>query len=265
MTQDEERRIAEWATGLEARHLADLRETEVARALRALSSAYVERRGQLPHGVALDGAGKRAAFALYYGPLHFLLARHVAANLGLAPAAPGVIMDMGCGTGVVGAAVALACGAGFPVQGLDRHPWAVAEAQQTYRALGVDGRARVADVRRMDWKRRPAVVVAAYVLNELDREDRDRLLQELLAQAALGVTVLVVEPIATRVAPWVARWAPAFERAGGRHDEWRVQVVPPDIVRRLERAAGFGRDEVTARSLYLPGQPQAPEPRARPR
>ncbi len=264
MTRDEDRRIDEWAAGLEARHLADLRETEVARALRALSSAYVERRGRLPRGVALDGAGKRAAFALYYGPLHLLLARHVASRLGMAPAAPGTVLDLGCGTGVVGAAVAMACGDGFPVQGLDRHPWAVAEAQITYRALGVDGRARVADVRRIEWKRRPAIVVAAYVLNELEREDRDRLLHELVAQSAEGVTVLVLEPIATRVAPWVGRWAPAFERAGGRHDEWRVPVTPPDIVRRLERAAGFGRDEVTARSLYLPGRPPVPDTRVRP-
>ena len=37
------------------------------RALRALSSTYVERRQKIADGAA--GAGKRAAFALFYGPL----------------------------------------------------------------------------------------------------------------------------------------------------------------------------------------------------
>ncbi|HEX2341333.1 MAG TPA: hypothetical protein VHI98_12715, partial [Vicinamibacterales bacterium] len=64
--------IDQWMRALEARHLIDLQFAEVARALRALSSAYVQRRAALATGAALDGAGKRAAFALFYGPLHFL-------------------------------------------------------------------------------------------------------------------------------------------------------------------------------------------------
>ena len=62
----------EWLTALEARHLASLTRSELTRALRALSSCYVERRNRLTSGSALDGAGKRAAFALFYAPLHFL-------------------------------------------------------------------------------------------------------------------------------------------------------------------------------------------------
>src|SRR5215208_4662224 len=61
-----------WLAALEERHLADLTRPELTRALRALSSCYVERRDKLTSGAALDGAGKRAAFALFYGPLHFL-------------------------------------------------------------------------------------------------------------------------------------------------------------------------------------------------
>src|SRR5215210_1390656 len=59
------------------RHLANLTLAETARALRALSSCYVERRSKLAAGGALDTAGKRAAFALFYGPLHFLVTREV--------------------------------------------------------------------------------------------------------------------------------------------------------------------------------------------
>ncbi len=79
---DADARIARWLGALEARHLADLTFAEVSRALRALSSCYVERRSKLGSGAALDGAGKRAAFAMFYGPLHFLLVRHVVSSIG---------------------------------------------------------------------------------------------------------------------------------------------------------------------------------------
>src|SRR6188508_1420448 len=91
-----------WMTRLEERHLADLRFSEVTRALRALSSAYVERReSALADHKALDGAGKRAAFAMYYGPLHFLLVQHIVKEIGVS-LSPGTVVDLGCGTGVAG-------------------------------------------------------------------------------------------------------------------------------------------------------------------
>ena len=70
-------RFAHWIAALEAKHLAELTFPEVSRALRALSSTYVERRQKLAQGAALSGAGKRAAFALFYGPLHYLLIREI--------------------------------------------------------------------------------------------------------------------------------------------------------------------------------------------
>jgi len=66
-----------WLQALEARHFSDLTFQEVARSLRALSSTYVERREGIREGAALSGAGKRAAFALFYGPLHYLLVREI--------------------------------------------------------------------------------------------------------------------------------------------------------------------------------------------
>ena len=74
-------RFTEWIAELEARHLADLTFSEVSTALRAVSSAYVERRAKLARGAALSGTGKRAAFALFYGPLHYLLLRHIVAAI----------------------------------------------------------------------------------------------------------------------------------------------------------------------------------------
>ncbi len=154
----------------------DLRFSEVTRALRALSSTYVERRTTaLPAQKALDGAGKRAAFALYYGPIHFVLVQNILAEVG-APKSPGLVVDLGCGTGVAGAAAALATAPPARVVGIDTHPWALEEARFTYRGLGL-----VADVRRGSAARTrlphdASFVVAAFVVNELNDGDRGLLL-----------------------------------------------------------------------------------------
>ena len=55
----------------------------------------------------LAGAGKRAAFALFYSPLHFVLTGHVVRELDAARPAPRKILDLGCGTGAAGAAWAI--------------------------------------------------------------------------------------------------------------------------------------------------------------
>jgi SAM-dependent methyltransferase len=70
-----------WLTAAEERYLEDLTRPELGRALRALGRTYVERRDGLANGKALEGRGKRAAFALYYAPLHFLTVRAIARNL----------------------------------------------------------------------------------------------------------------------------------------------------------------------------------------
>ena len=73
MRDDE--RVTRWLEALEQRQLADLTPSEVARAFRALSSCYVERRAKLARGGARETAGKRAAFTLFYAPLHFFVVR----------------------------------------------------------------------------------------------------------------------------------------------------------------------------------------------
>jgi hypothetical protein len=118
-----------WLAALDERHLADFRPAEVGRALRALSSCYVERRSRLAEGGALETAGKRAAFALFYAPLHFRTIARVLGELSPSPPVRDVV-DLGCGTGAAGAAWALQAG-GARLTGFDRHPWAVAEANWT--------------------------------------------------------------------------------------------------------------------------------------
>ena len=246
--------FVEWLNALEARHLADLRVPEVTRALRALSSAYVERRHTVARGAALDSHGKRAAFALFYAPLHFLVARHVVAAVGADAVKPSSVVDIGCGTGAAGAAWALAAG-GVPVIGVDRHPWAVEEARWTYRQLGLNGQAREGDVGRLPALRAGSAAVAAYVLNELPAPVRQRIEETLLAGARRGVTVLVLEPIARSLTPWWDDVAGRFAAAGGRADEWRFAPELPPMLRLFDKAAGLNHRELTARSLYVPGRP----------
>src|SRR5207253_7563046 len=66
-----------WFEALQQRHLKNLTFSEVRRAVQALSSRYIERRGRLDRHSPLDGAGKRAAVAMVFAPLHFLLVRHI--------------------------------------------------------------------------------------------------------------------------------------------------------------------------------------------
>jgi hypothetical protein len=243
--------FAGWMDALEARHLADLRVPEVTRALRALSSAYVERRHTVARGAALDSRGKRAAFALFYSPLHFLVARHVVRSVG--GDAVSSVVDIGCGTGAAGAAWALEAG-GVPILGIDRHPWAVEEARWTYNRLGLSAQARTGDVTRLPSLRPGSGVVAAYVLNELPAALRERVEETLLEAATRGMSVLVLEPIARALTPWWEATARRFETAGGRADEWRFSPDLPPLVRLLDKAAGLNHQEMTARSLYCAGR-----------
>ena len=242
---------AAWLSALETRHLANLRPVEVARALRALSSAYVERRDRLARGAALDGAGKRAAFALFYGPLHFLVMRAIVRALGAAAPPIDLIADLGCGTGVAGAAWALECAPHPRVFGIERHPWAADEARWTCRTFGLDADIRCGDLSRVRFPVRVSAVVAAYTANELSEDARAALLREVMAAHARGTRTLIVEPIAKSPVPWWPGWADAVCAAGGREDEWRFHIALPGITGRLGRAAGLDHRELTARSLYL--------------
>lgn len=246
---------------LEERQLANLRFSEVTRALRALSSTYVERReSALADHKALDGAGKRAAFALYYGPIHFLLIQHIVRELGVT-FAPGVVVDLGCGTGVAGAAVATSATPPLRVFGVDMHPWTLDEARFTYKAFGLHSDVRRAHAAKTRFPTDTSVVVAAFVVNELKDADRAALLENFkqLVRLKPDTTgnagghrqhVLIVEPISQRISPWWNAWADEFVRIGGRADTWKARIEPPPAVKRLAKAAGLRPDMLTARSLF---------------
>ena len=240
-----------WLTALEARHFSNLTFSEVSRSLRALSATYVERRDRLREGAALSGLGKRAAFALFYGPLHYLLIREIVRAIPGANAGAATLHDLGCGTGAAGAAWAEACQTRPQVIGVDRHPWTLTEAAHTYRAFDLRAKTMRADAATVVFPKSPALLLAAFTLNELPDEARESLLPRLLARAAAGDRILIVEPLAKGAVRWWGGWQLAFAAAGGRADEWRFRVELPPLVAKLDKAAGLNHRELTGRSLYL--------------
>ncbi len=242
--------LQNWLASLEKRHLSELTFAEVSKALRALSSTYVERRSTLATGAALSGAGKRAAFALFYGPLHFLVVDEIARALPIEEHRAGLIVDLGCGTGAAGVALATASST-RRVFGIDRSQWTLDEARSTYREFGLTPTLRRGDVARVPLPADRATFLAAFVMNELPDAQRDDLLTRLVERARRGDRVLIVEPIARFVTRWWNPWRDKIEAAGGRADEWRFRVELPQIVAKLDRAAGLDHEELTARTFWL--------------
>jgi methyltransferase family protein len=245
--------VDDWLAALEHRYLSSLTLSETARALRALSSCYVERRGRIARGGALDSAGKRAAFALFYAPIHFEVTRNVLRCLNASSRVTSIV-DLGCGTGVAGAAWALE--ANDPnVTGIDLHPWALSEARWTYSHLAVRGRTVRAAVDPRRVRGSPALaIVAGWSINELDPAVRPPLLARFMDAHERGAQVLVLEPIARRPLPWWTDWSRRAIGGGGRADEWRFPARLPPAARQLAVAAGLHPRDLTARSLFLPGR-----------
>ena len=92
--------------------------------------------------------------------------------------------------------------------------------------------------------------IATAVVAQVDRISPSA--EDLLFQAARdGHRVLLIEPIARGAARWWADWHREALVEGGRADEWRFQVELPELLTRLDRAAGLDHRELTARSLAL--------------
>ena len=243
--------LTSWLDALEQRHLANLTRPELTRALRALSSCYVERREKLASGHALEGAGKRAAFALFYGPLHLMTMAEILRAAGAPARPPHTIHDLGCGTGVGGAAWALACDRRPSVTGVDRNAWTVAEANWTYARFKIRGRAKSGDaVRDFPKGAGPDTgVMLAYTANELPPDRRTLLLDKVSDAVGRGARLVVVEPIAKRDRPWWPEWAERLTGLGAREDEWRFPASLPLSLRQIAKSAGLDPRELTARTL----------------
>jgi len=181
---------------------------------------------------ALDGRGKRAAFALYYAPRHYLLVRaalDAVATASAAPWRPDCIVDLGCGTGVAGAAWSAGFAPPVAVVGVDSQAWTLDESRITYRDLGIPGRTVRSPIERLRWPRGRLAIVAAFTVNELDAPARARLGAALGVRATAGDAILVVEPLAKHATPWWPEWTQRFAGHGldPRDLGCRCLWVPP--------------------------------------
>jgi hypothetical protein len=247
-----------WLASLAERHQARFTRPEFLKAVRALSARYVERRAELRDRSPLDSEGKRAAFASFYTPLHALTVQAILRALH--PPAVERIVDLGCGTGAAGIGWSLAVDRSLSMVGTDKNGWALAEAQWNCRQLTLTAHVKRGDfvaaaeqIVARSQKSTGTGVVAAWSVNELDAPSRRRLLSAMLQLHRCGTTMLVVEPLANSAAPWWQEWSSVWADEGGRADEWRCAVELPEALAELDRAAGFRREHLTARSLYLSG------------
>ncbi len=241
-------RAGRYIEALLARHLKDLRFGEVTRALRALSAGYVEKREEGGIARSLDGRGKRAAFALYYGATHFLAAQTLVRELGLGfESGRSSIVDLGCGTGVCGAAWALLSGGAPEVTGADRSSFALHEARWTYQTLRVKGETSRSITETLDRIRRPSGVVIGWTLNELDDEKRGLIAAKIVPWVAKGTRLLVIEPVSKRVAPWWDAWTANFPKDRCQVMEKRLRLDLPPKIALLARSAGLGTEETVVR------------------
>jgi SAM-dependent methyltransferase len=244
-----------WLEASLARFLPPLTFPELRRGVQALSSLYVERRaeGRLSER-ALAGAAKRAAFACFYAPLHFLTLHHALAELGWPDAEPARIADLGCGSGAAGAAVATRFTRRPPLLGVDRSGFALAEARHTYRAFGVAARTRRGALPgALPAPRAGDLWVLGWTVNECAPAIEVDLRTRLAQAAAADVAYVVAEPLATAATPWWREWERALAPAGAKSAEVKVRVELPPPLARLDRAAGLDHRLLGARVLFGPG------------
>jgi hypothetical protein len=229
---------------------------ETRKGVQALSARYVE--GRKAGGVGagtFGGAGRRAAFASFYAPLHFLTA-YSAASVLLPEWGAGVsrVVDLGAGTAAVGTALALATGAAR-VLALDRSSWALGEARHTFSAFAVSGRTRrvelPAGVPRLGVR---DLVAAGYLLNEVGPELRLRLTALLARALRAGARVLVLEPLARGVSPWWQEFAAELAPSGAACTLLKWALERPAWLARLDDASGLDHREIGARVLWGPAQ-----------
>ncbi len=248
-------RAARYMDALLDRHLKDLKFGEVTRALRALSAGYVEKREEGGLARALDGRGKRAAFGLYYGGTHFLTAQALVRelDLGFAGAGRPTVLDLGCGTGVCGAAWALLSADPTAVIGADRSSFALHEARWTYQTLRVKGETSRSITETLDCIRRPEGIVIGWTLNELDDAKRNLIAERILPWVVKGSRLLVIEPVSKRVAPWWDEWTKRFPAERCSVFEKKLRLDLPPKIALLARSAGLGTDATVVRVLAMTG------------
>ena len=244
-----------WVEAAQARWASDLQFRELRRGVQAVSDLYVHKRAT--HSLsdrAVDGRGKRAAFAVYYGGLHLTLLQAWLAERD--PVAIDQVWDPGCGPGVVGAAVAR-WGACKKVHASDRVGRHLEVAAWTGRQLGVRTQTRKAELPRvLERTRGVGIVTLGWVLNELDDSLREATLTALIRRLRAGSGVLILAPLSLRASPW---WPQAVQKLRAARpdacaEEYRLQPELAPLLADLDRASRLNHRTMGARVFYAPPQ-----------
>ena len=244
-----------WFEETYTRHTKNLTFKELRKANQSLSDIYVHKRDKsLPAGKALESEGKRAAFATVFSAFHWLMMDHLISELQLDACRLHRIMELGCGTGVCGAAWALrATSLGTPeLVGMDINRWALTEAQATWKSVGLRGKTKLRSMVEFPKTEMQDAIVAGYSVNELPDGPRASLLRNLRRAHHRGATILILENVARRPVPWWDTWAESFKDLGGREDTWQFRPHLPEKLALLDKASGRDHSVLKARTLFLP-------------
>jgi hypothetical protein len=249
-------RTEAWVTSALERHAQAFERPEFLKAIRALSVRYVERRRDLARRSPIDSSGKRAAFAGFFAPLHFVTTLAALEAIAVQPRRR--VVDLGTGTGVVGAACAIAGHRDARLLAVDKDAWSLAEARWNFEQLGISGQARRGDLVRTAaamaagrGRLSDLRVTIGWAVNELADAERHLLLESLSAIAMRGAALLVLEPLAGAVTPWWPQWSETLAKVGGRTLIGKWAWPLPDVIRRLDEEAGFDRETLSAKVLWV--------------
>lgn len=259
-------RFDAWLADAVARHSRELEFREIRKGVQAVSNLYVERREGVDLGArALEGRGKRAALATFFAPLHFLTVHHVLAELG--PARLGTarrVLDLGCGTGAAGAAVAATLSASGAlaepprVVGLDRSGYVLAEARETYARFGLAAQTLRGQLPGdVPTAGAGDLLVFGWSVNELSDRARRDLFATLQRALAAGARLLLFEPLAGPASPWWRAWAHGLTPVGVAEPRDKFPLALPDWIARLDKAASLDHRTLGARVLAGPLEPAA--------
>lgn len=239
-----------WLSNRTAAAEAELSFRQIRQGVQAVQKDYLSRmRGQALPNKPLEGRAKRAAFATFYAAIHFRTVQSWVEEHPLQPRnGLNRIIDLGCGTGAVGSAVALSIEPHPSVLGLDRSPWAVAEARETYRSFGLQGSAQRATLPGgLPRGSRGELMVAGWSINELDDAARDRLKTAIENGLERGAGLLIFEPISERISPWWSSWQSSLSRWGTEEHRFKCHWERPEWVARMDKAARMDHRILSAR------------------
>ena len=227
---------------------------EIRKGVQAVSADYLGRlRGRSLGNRALDGRAKRAAFATFFSAIHHATVRTWLATEPLG-SVRGVrrVLDLGCGTGAVGAAAALSIRDRPPILGIDRSQWAIEEARACYRAFGLSGSTKRATLPGgMPRIESGDLLVAGWSINELEEGSLTAMLETLNRALKKGAGLLIVEPISEKICPWWGAWRRKYQPLGVQEFRVKFPWNRPEWIQRMDKAAHMNHSILSARVLAM--------------